>query len=203
MLGAQSVERFGNQPGSDEGARRDHDHGRVREPEAFGDDHGAEIRLVADEEVGSPLRAECQQCHPPIARQPAGEAVAKVAVLPFGVELAQRERFRWTTIRAGGNERETRGLNCAGHPGPTGDGHQVAGGLGGCGQRGERIEVAVATREAEENPHRDDLPRARGCCQSRAAQKRCAQAQPPSLGPQIPLANPPQPAAARMAAWLR
>jgi hypothetical protein len=86
----QRVQGSGNELRPDLRPGCDHENRGMRQAEALGRDHGAKIHLVADQEIRPPTAAEVEQRRGPVARHPAGEAVAHRPILPRGIEGQQR-----------------------------------------------------------------------------------------------------------------
>jgi hypothetical protein len=77
---------------------------RIPKPEALRDPHGAEVGLVADEDVRPPLGTQHIHLVRPLPREPTGEA-AELSLLPLPVDLAHRDPPR-RPLRAGREEVE-------------------------------------------------------------------------------------------------
>ena len=154
MLDAQLVQRFGDQLGAHEGAGGDDEHGRVRQLQALGRDRGPEVDLVADDEVGPPLGAEGEDAPGPLARVATRKAIAQGPILPRGVGLEQGEPPRRAEgVSPRGEAGEPRGRDHRKHHRLAREGDGVARGRGGAGNRDQRLEMAAAAREREEDAH--------------------------------------------------
>nr|BFF04485.1 hypothetical protein GCM10020241_61600 [Streptoalloteichus tenebrarius] len=166
VLGAQRVQRLGDQLGPHERSRGDDEHPGVGDAEAFGGDQGSEVHLLADQEVRPPLLAEREQGGGPPAGPVAGEVLPDHPVLPLPVHLQQGKAFRCSLASdAGGEDGEARLPHRRRHRGLRREGDGVASGLGGARDRRERREVPGAADEGEEDAHGavpfrpgDDLP---------------------------------------------
>ena len=63
----------------------------MREREALGRDHTAEVDLVADDDVGPILGTQREDAVRPNPRDAVGETVAQNQILPFRADLEQRQ----------------------------------------------------------------------------------------------------------------
>ena len=126
----------------------------MRQAEALRGDRGTEVRLVADDRVRPPLRANVQQRDRLLARQPLGEAVAEVLPLALDVDGLQRDPPPRRRPRRLGREDgdASRGERLE-RRGPSGVRDRVAGRRGGILERDERVEVTGAPDEGEEDAH--------------------------------------------------
>lgn len=134
----------------------------MRKPQPFGSDHRAEVRLVADDEVGLPGRAQLEHLGDALARKAAHESLAQVASVALGVEWLERDPPGWGIpgSRAEGEHVEGEGAERAKGRVAAGERHRVTGGLRGTGDGEERLHVPASAGEREQDTHVSRTPAA-------------------------------------------
>ena len=139
----------------------DAEHGCVDDAETLGCDSGAEVDLVANDDVRRPFATERDDRLGPLARDATRERRPDGARLAILVDGEQRQTLLGgeQAGSAGGERRETRRLDRLGHPLLTRERNDVTCPLGSAGDRSERQEVAGAAGEGEQDPHRVILGR--------------------------------------------
>ena len=171
MLAAQRVQRLRDDLGPDEGARGDNEYGRMREREALGRDHAAEVDLVTDDDVRPILGAQREDAVRPSPRDAVGEAVAQNQILPFRADLEQRRPLgrRISEFAGIAEHGEPACREARGDRPPAGERHGMTGGNGCARDRDEWIGMAATAGEREQDAHRG-LPsrvQARSPCHAR------------------------------------
>ena len=151
----QRAQRLEHEAGWDERAARDAEHGRIRDAEALGSDCGTEVDLVAHDHLGQPLTTERDDLLGSLARDAARERCPDRPRFAILIDGEQRQ----TLLRgeqagsAGGERLETRRLDRRDHSHLTCERDDMAGPLGGAGDRNERQKVAGAAGKGEQDPH--------------------------------------------------
>jgi hypothetical protein len=132
----------------------------MRDPEPLGDDHRAEVKLLARDDVGPPPRVEREEVGRSLARDATGEAVADVAHVPLEVWLGRRQPFRREAfVRAGDERGESGRFDPRRHQGSAGEGDGVTGRRSRTGDGDERLQVPAAAGEGQEDVHEGGLCR--------------------------------------------
>ena len=155
VLGAQLVERLGHDVGRDHRSRRVHEHGRVRQVEQLRGEQAAVVHLVAHDDVRPPVLEDGRRPADAITGVAANEALPDVAPLALEVDLEQRQALRGARPRVGAERERPQAGVCdrSQLAVAAGDGDVVARRRCGVHDRQERLEVAVAAGEREQDAH--------------------------------------------------
>jgi len=151
VLGADFVQRSGDEGRADEVPACVDLQRRMGERESLGDDHRAEVELLTHKEVGPPPVAQRKDIGGSLAGDAAAEADTDVAHVLLQIGLDQRQPLRREAdIRSGRECGEPEGLDLRDHPGTAHEGHTVTRRLSRASDGDERLQVTAATREGEE-----------------------------------------------------
>ncbi len=154
LLGAHEVERLREIGVAHQRAGRKDDHTRVRNAELLRDDQAAEVDLVADENVWSPVLAQLTNRGCVLAGELQAETDLEVACLLVEVNRKQRRPFRRTIpVRSGREDGESELLRGRQDRSPSRHGDCVPGVPGGNRNREQRLQVPRPAHEREERAH--------------------------------------------------
>jgi hypothetical protein len=103
--------------------------------------------------VGLPPSAQRHDGGRPFAPDAAHEVVTDGLSVSLQVKRRQRKPLRETGIRPRREHWEPKGFDLRGHPRPSDEGHNVAGGRCGPRDRNERFQVAAPAGEGKEQTH--------------------------------------------------
>ncbi|WP_327406744.1 hypothetical protein OG194_46315 [Streptomyces sp. NBC_01288] len=140
--------------------RREHKDSHTGKSERLGRDRGAEVDLVAYQDIGFPSMREFKNCRrlPPCPAP--GEALRELPNIRFLIGRLCRpvvRGFRTSARLVRGEGGEPGGCDLGPSSARTGNGDGVSCGLSCSGHRDERAEVTAATDEREQDAHRARL----------------------------------------------
>lgn len=157
MLGAQLVQRLGDEFAAQEGAGRQDEHRHAGQAEPLGRDGGAEVRLVPHHDVRPPFAGDVQQGTRALPAAAACEQLLQLPVVPCRVDGRHRhpDRRARVHVRGGtrGDRREPGPFDRRDLPPGRRDGHGVPGRRHGPRDGRHRVEVPTAAGEGEEKAH--------------------------------------------------
>ena len=155
VLGAKQVERVRDQVRTEEPTSGQHDDRGVREPESLSRHGGAEIDLVADDDLGAPPRSDVQQPRGSVAGGASSEGVPDDLLFVSAVDGDQRSSCGGVGEGGAstGEEGEPRGPDGAEHRLLATEQHHMAAGRRRPGDRQGGEEVAAAAGEGEQDSH--------------------------------------------------
>jgi hypothetical protein len=134
--------------------RRRHEHDRERKPELPRGVGAAEVDLVADERVRPPRGAAGGDAGRSLALHDTAVVLPQHPLLAIAVDGHERPALGRPELAGRRRDRgEPAPLDERHHPRGARERHGVAGRGGRAGDRHERLEVAGAAREREEDPH--------------------------------------------------